>query len=757
MRPVTQIGRTHVTLQFFTRQPSPTRVQIRQSDLPMTAWRPTGQKLNPWNAATGVRIVEGTTGRTARTFHTLRIEGLQPGRRYFYRVYDAGAKPTAQEAKWGAQTPWRREFAFSTLAPPGWKTIIHLPVKVLLMTNVVNVASAHTATGAVPPPPALTPAQLEIMRREYAVASRFFWVNSGMRYWVDFQIQIDPRPQRWGPEPPNVDAAYRGWLPSRAYAGEDFRAPGGGAFNIVDTRDPLRANTAPVFEARPFAAQIEQAFVRRWNDKARKWEFYNSGGGTLGVDGFPGGVPGRSQYLGGGDTAWLAAHEFHHQMESQGAFSFANREDERIAFDHPEPRRRTTRADGTTSDNAWNTSGRHGEHWDVLAFWDRTLSDAQWLRIYFGETLTVADADEDGVPDADARLPLDERRFGSDPRRRATDGRLNDLSKVMLSTWAPASLQYSLNKPPFQSLPPRPANPDSDGDGTTDDVDPYPLIPFAPFVWPLSADIEGDASEWNDVPPSGAMNEGGMSVTFKQGHDEAGYYGLFALQGPWQRLRVTLDGEGRGVFSGEGIQGFEVLRGADDTKPTVRPQWGSAPGLTWRARRGANGATLFAFRFPNRGEGLWFWNGGGREIGASVEVAASDGKIYSMYEPYQVFYARMLERAGRAPLPTGAPQELTRQSATRVLLPGDAALKFTGAGWRVDNGRLTHRGEDESAAYIDGLHATEFDLWMEFEAKQDAILGAFAAGTTEMIAGRDYFAFVGGYAHTVTRLSLSGS
>ncbi len=45
---------------------------------------------------------------------------------------------------------------------------------------------------------------------------------------------------------------------------------------------------------------------------------------------------------------------------------------------------------------------------------------------------------------------------------------------------------------------------------------------------------------------------------------------------------------------------------------------------------------------------------------------------------------------------------------------------------------------------------------MEFEAKQDAILGAFAAGTTEMSAGRDYIAFVGGYANTVTRLRLSG-
>jgi hypothetical protein len=272
-----------------------------------------------------------------------------------------------------------------------------------------------------------------------------------MRYWVDFHIQVDDRWQRWGDAPKaGVDDFYQGWPVSRAYAGQDFAPPGGGAFTIVDTRDPTRATTAPVVEERPYAGQIEQAFVRRWNPNTQKWEFYTSGGGTLGVDGWPRGVPGRSQYLGGGDTAWLAAHEFHHQMESQGAFSFANREDDRIVFNHPSPRSR---------DNAWNTSGRHGEHWDVLAFWDRTLSPAQWLRIYFGYTTTTADRDEDGVPDDDSRLPLDEKRFGSDPRKPMTDGHLNDLAKIMLSTWAPAPLQYTFNKPPFPSVRPNPTRP----------------------------------------------------------------------------------------------------------------------------------------------------------------------------------------------------------------------------------------------------------------------------------------------------------
>lgn len=742
-RPVREITPTGFTVQWFTREPCETRLQIRQSDLPTTAWRPDDKKTDLWGGP-GVRVINGPAGR--RTFHVLTVTGLTPGKRYFYRLHDPGVKPTAQEKLWGAQPPWRREWAVSTQGGRGRKTIIRLPVKVLLMPNVINAASAHLENGTVIPPPSkMTDAELSRIREEYAITSRFFFVNSGMRYWVDFHIQIDDRWQRWGDEPANVNPAYRGWPVSRAYAGADFRPPGGGAFNIVDTKDTLRANNAPIYEERPFPAQIEQAFPRRWNDRTKQWDYYTSGGGTLGVDGFPRGVPGRSQYLGGGDTAWLAAHEFHHQMESQGAFSFANREDERIVFDHPTPR---------SKDNPWNTSGRHGEHWDVLAFWDRTLTDAQWLRIYFGETISVTDRDEDGIPDADPRLPLDEKRWGSDPAKPRTDGRLNDLDKVMLSTWTPAPLQYTFHKPPFQSFPPVPKTTDNDGDGLHDASDPYPLYPYPPFIWPLTATVDGDSREWEAVPVSGRMNEGGLSVDFRQGHDDAAYYAVFTIGGPWQRLSVSLDGEGRGVFSGAGVQGL-VLTNSEDG-PAVRPIWGGAPGLKWKASKMPDGATVFEFSLPNRGEGLWNWERGGREIGAAIEVTDAKNTVYSVYEPYRLFYATMIEPAGRPPLPADAPAELTPERATKVILPTDPALKFTGTGWKVENGRLTHTGEEESAAYIDGLNAGDFDLWMRFEAKQDAILGAFAPQTSPIGAGSDYIAFVGGYANTVTRLRLFG-
>jgi hypothetical protein len=747
MRPVTSITKDSFTLQYFTSQPCETRVQYRQDDVPMTAWRPAdaSERNIDWQT-------DWIPGK--RTWHTITIRNLQPGKRYFYRIWDPGADPTRQEREWGAGEGWRREFAVATQAPKGYKTIIHLPIKVLLMPNVINVASAHGESGAIAPePPRMTESEIQKIKDEFHVASRYFWVNSGMRLWVDFQFFVDDRWQRWGEEPAEAAEFYRGWPASRSWAGQDYVGPGGGAFTYLDTKNPLRVLNEPVFEERPYSGQVEMAWTRRWNPKTEQWEFYNSGGGTYGVDGFPRGQIGRSQYLGGGDAAWLTAHEVHHQLESKGSFSLSNREDERVVFNHYEARRRVAKPDGAYEENTWATSGRHGEHWSGMAYWDRKLSDAQWLRFYFGYAVVVRDGDEDGFPDDDPRLPLDERRFGSDPRNPQTDGRIGDLAKAMLSTWTPAPLQSSWIKPEFQAFRPNPREEDSDGDGIPDDLDPYPLYPWPPFIYPMTPDIDGAGFEWGGIPLSGEMQRGNMIVTFQQAHDEAGYYGLLTMDGPWQRISCVFDGEGHGVYSGVGVQGFDVIRSGD--KIEVRPTFGKAPGLTWAAKE-VNGVTAFEFRFPNRGEGIWFWTRGGREIGASIHAFDQQGRGFSMYEPYELFYARMLEPHGKPPLPPNPPAELATGEGVVALLPDDPRIKLSGNGWQQEDGLLRHSGGAEGAAVIDGLSAREFDLWVKLEARQDAILGAFVRGTPEMNAGRDYIAFVGGYGNTVTKIRLFG-
>src|SRR4051812_49107962 len=158
LRPLTDVTPTSVVLQYFTSSPGETRVQVRERD-------------DEW------RVVEGRTEKT--TYHRITIEHLTPGKRYFYRIFDSDYSPDDDARHWGAEKPWRRKFAVSTEAGEGKRTILRVPVKVLLMPNVLNVASAHDDSGAITPrPEKMSESDLAMIRHEYAIASRYFFINS---------------------------------------------------------------------------------------------------------------------------------------------------------------------------------------------------------------------------------------------------------------------------------------------------------------------------------------------------------------------------------------------------------------------------------------------------------------------------------------------------------------------------------------------------------------------------------------------------
>lgn len=746
-KPVVRIERTKVLMEFYTSDPVETRVQFRPAGTQFATWAPRGTRQDPW--ASKDVVIRSVPGQ--RHAHRIEISDLKAGTRYYYRIWDPGPK-TLREMAWGATDSWRREYAVSTLAPVGSKSVIRVPVKVLLMPNVVATKGAAANT---PMPKELTGAEISMLKEEYREASLFYWVNSGMRFWVDWEFFIDPRWQVWGRENPDACGGAFAKAPHcRSYPGVDFRGPGGGEFTILDTKDPLRTNTGPVFESKPYAGQIEQAYLRRWDDAKSEWVFANSGGGTFGVDEWPNGAPGRSQYLGGGDTAWLTCHEFHHQMESFGALSLADREDERVVFNHFAPRFREKRADGGYDENAWTTNGPHGEHWDGMRYWDRWVSDAQWLRMYVGETVVVKDADQDGFPDADPRLPLDERRFGSDPKNPRTDGQMTDLHKAMLGTWIPNPLQSSWTKPAPQYPKIDPRKTDQDADGTSDALDDYPLWPYKPYVWPMRAKIDGDAAEWARVPLGGSLNIGGIGLEYKQSHDAAAWYGLIKVRGPWRRIELVLDGEGDGVFGRRGVQWLTISR--DGGAITYRALNNSCAGMTFTATPSPQGDVI-ELSLPNRGEGTWFWNGAGRTIGTQMNVFAESGAGYAMGSPYTVYYARMLEGHGKPPAPTAPPAELGDGPDITVLKPDSPDLRDTQSAWRMMDDALGYDGGDERPLWVSIPPSAEFDFWVRLTANQDGILGAYLPGTKEMTAGADYVAFVGGYANQITRFRLFGS
>lgn len=104
-----------------------------------------------------------------------------------------------------------------------------------------------------------------------------------------------------------------------------------------------------------------------------------------------------------------------------------------------------------------------GDAWDGQA---ALLADVDfWSKLGAPYRLPLAtlDTDGDGLPDDDARLPMDERRFGSDPQRADSDGDgLDDWAELAAGLYSPS----------------HPQRPDTDGDGLPDGNDAWPLANF---------------------------------------------------------------------------------------------------------------------------------------------------------------------------------------------------------------------------------------------------------------------------------------
>ncbi len=763
-RPVCQLANTSMTLQWYTKRPCETKVQMRMGGAPCMTITASGRVAQVWSDK-NAWIVTGRRG--TRTYHRLIIRGLLPSTRYYYRLYDPSAVPTADECAWGAAAPWRRELAINTHALPGRRTIVRVPVKVLIMPNVLLVSSAFDRVQGqiAPAPPALPRGAIEQIKEEYRLAARFLFINSGFRMWHDFQLVFDERWQRWGDEPATATGMFTGLPPCRNWAGSDFVAPGGGQFTPFDTGTPATTGAYPMVEQELYAGQIENALVRRWNPATRQWEFMRSGGGTRGIDGWARGVPGRSQFL-GDDLAWLTTHEYHRQIESQGWFSGLNTEDDRIYFCHFSGRFRESKPDGTLDECPWSTAGKFGEHWSGIAQTDRLISDMQWLRWYFGEPIAVDDADRDCIPDRDARLPFDEARFGSDPRNPMTDGDVLDITKVGMSIWSPGPLQSMWTRPTRAGMLPRPRATDSDHDNVSDRHDPEPLVPFPPFVWPATATLDGRPDEWRNLPRCGHISAPDSEVMFAHCHDDAAYYGLVAMNGAWRDVRIVLDGDGDGVW-GPGVGGFggsadgywlTITAPATSNAPPTLTLEHSPGSFTYCATQD-HGKCIVEFRIGNRGDSAWFWDGGGHEIGVAIDAGMQTGARYAMFDGYDPVYCTMLPLVGKQAAPAPPPAPLAAAQATQAAdFSTPAALK----GWHCDtqqwvvrNGALCFVGKDDTL--LAALPpTTNFQIWVEFEAARDLVLGAFRATTTPLDPGADYIAFAGGYDNSISKMRIAG-
>jgi hypothetical protein len=142
----------------------------------------------------------------------------------------------------------------------------------------------------------------------------------------------------------------------------------------------------------------------------------------------------------------------------------------------------------------------------------------------------VVDADGDGVPDDDSRVPMDEARFGSSPALEDTDDDgLSDFGEMTAGRYA-----YS-----------DPTNVDTDGDGLHDGGDPWPLVTISPWLYHADADpvVDGQLDSSYYLLSTGhffSKDAGLVEEIWACWRDDALYFLVRSNRRP--RVWINLDG-----------------------------------------------------------------------------------------------------------------------------------------------------------------------------------------------------------------------
>ncbi len=204
--------------------------------------------------------------------------------------------------------------------------------------------------------------------------------------------------------------------------------------------------------------------------------------------------------------------------------------------------------------------------WDSAADLARALGRQVWLSNLYGVFRTAADDDEDAVPDDEPDCPLDEKRFGTSPRAKDSDGdRVADLDETLFSRWA-RDFPVEGTRVMENHARPRPSSPDTDADGVLDAVDRNPLSFLGDFARRLDIVTDGKISqgEWDNAP----------RLRIADGE----YSGVLRVGWTQTHLCFSLTGVGRGVSQGPPFirirldgtaDGF--LRGSDNVTLLFEP------------------------------------------------------------------------------------------------------------------------------------------------------------------------------------------
>ncbi len=251
------------------------------------------------------------------------------------------------------------------------------------------------------------------------------------------------------------------------------------------------------------------------------WGGFNVLGGAGGCFGIGGkrsvGYPEFDEDTGYG-WAWIFAHEFQHALD----LVIVESSDLDMLHSHPYVDR---------VEEFFRGYYLGGEHWDWIAVTLREFDQYLQIKGVRNDFLEVVDADGDRLPDDDPRLPADERRFGSSPTAKDTDGDgLDDLGEFVANRHRGSD----------------PTKADTDGDGLNDAEDRYPVIPIAPTL-PYAVD--------DKIPDDAAPLLTGAFVRTDEGGDIA-VYGAWTEDRLYLRFRGPREFRAIAKIDGSAANGF---------------------------------------------------------------------------------------------------------------------------------------------------------------------------------------------------------
>jgi hypothetical protein len=243
-----------------------------------------------------------------------------------------------------------------------------------------------------------------------------------------------------------------------------------------------------------------------------------------------------------------------------------------------------------------------GEHYDWEAQTLRLFTAYDTLGAPFNDYLEVEDPDGDRLASADARVPMDEQRFGSSPTLADTDGDgLDDRAEYAAGRFASSN----------------PLSVDTDGDGQRDGVDPTPRQAIAASMTALTPAIDGVREAGYTLFRNGVefSNVAGFTAATYIAYDANNLY-LLAEMSQSASLLINVDGSGaNGFWQGDDSYAFELTPGAPqplnhtnrhDTQVTP----GVAPAGSVLATRTVGSTTIIEARIPRTGLGQGYgWTG----------------------------------------------------------------------------------------------------------------------------------------------------